>query len=295
VLRPRTVRLIAVLAGVIAAVSLTTASASAAGKPQVSCCGGWGWATFNSLELIGSVNPNGAETTYVFEYGPTAGLGGTTSSGNVGSGTSWVSAEKKVLGLNPHQKYYYRVKATNKYGTVTSSIASRSTAFFEPWYYEGKESKATFPEIYESTGSLTISVPTLGGLEITCKEWGTGEIGNVGGIGDEYNMNFYDCSIPKEPKCDVEVSSMHLNPNYTSKNANIVNVEMGELCSAFSMELVAKEPFSMKLPPWAGYTKFPMNLTMKSSFGAHTVTITNTSDWGLGGIGAGEEFSWEIA
>src|SRR5947207_2151416 len=61
-----------------AAVALgAPAGAQAATKPDVTT-GGASLVTFSSARISGSVNPNGAETTYFFQYGTTSIYGSET-------------------------------------------------------------------------------------------------------------------------------------------------------------------------------------------------------------------------
>lgn len=64
--------------------------------------------------LKGSVNPNGATTSVVFEYGtsPNA-LTTTTLSQAIGGGTAAVPVDASVTGLLPNTTYYFRVRGDN--------------------------------------------------------------------------------------------------------------------------------------------------------------------------------------
>jgi hypothetical protein len=64
--------------------------------------------------LNGSVNPNGSETKYLFEYGTTASYGSKTSEASAGAGSSPVEKGQAVGGLSPNATYHYRVVATNE-------------------------------------------------------------------------------------------------------------------------------------------------------------------------------------
>jgi hypothetical protein len=68
--------------------------------------------------LNGVVNPEGVETKYYFEYGPTTSYGSRTAEVNVGSGTSNLEESKTVTGLAVSTTYHYRIVATNSDGTT---------------------------------------------------------------------------------------------------------------------------------------------------------------------------------
>jgi hypothetical protein len=68
------------------------------------------------VTLNGSVNPNGSDTHYYFQYGPTASYGSTAPAPpgtDAGSGTSAVRASTTVGGLSGGTVYHYRLVATN--------------------------------------------------------------------------------------------------------------------------------------------------------------------------------------
>ena len=71
--------------------------------------------------LHGSVNPNGAETHYYFQYGTTIGYGGTVPAlpgTDVGSGTTAVSASAIATSLPPGTTFHYRLVASSWAGTT---------------------------------------------------------------------------------------------------------------------------------------------------------------------------------
>ena len=68
-----------------------------------------------SAQLGGSVNPNGASTTYYFQYGPTVAYGAQTTSAIVAAGTIKIKVSRPVSGIFPG--YHYRLVGTNGYGT----------------------------------------------------------------------------------------------------------------------------------------------------------------------------------
>ena len=77
--------------------------------------------------LHGQVNPNGAATTYYFEYGKSTLLGlfsldQKTDTKNAGSGTKAVSVSATLTKLDSNSTYYYRLVSTNVHGDSAGGI-----------------------------------------------------------------------------------------------------------------------------------------------------------------------------
>ena len=77
--------------------------------------------------VTGKVTPNGAQTSYWYEYGESTTLGGKTSSQAVGSGWSAIPSPGYITGLKANASYYFRLSAQNAYGTVNGTTYSFST------------------------------------------------------------------------------------------------------------------------------------------------------------------------
>jgi hypothetical protein len=101
----------AALAVAIAVFALP-AAAQAAGKPVVTT-GATSNLTFSSVTLAGHVTPNGAPTTYFFQFGPTI-LYGVNSTETAAPRAMNVTAP--ISGLAPATTYHYRLVARNKHG-----------------------------------------------------------------------------------------------------------------------------------------------------------------------------------
>jgi hypothetical protein len=75
----------------------------------------------HAATLGATVNPNGADTHYYFEYGTVSGLYESDApalpGNDAGSGTSPLTEKVEVTGLEQHTTYYYRVVASNATGT----------------------------------------------------------------------------------------------------------------------------------------------------------------------------------
>jgi phosphodiesterase/alkaline phosphatase D-like protein len=110
------------------AINSFTTTGTTATKPTATT-GAASLITASTTTVAGSVTPNGADTHYVFSYGTNSNLSGakTTTSTDVGSGTTAVAVSAGLTGLTSNTKYYYRVQATNSAGTTDGAINSFTT------------------------------------------------------------------------------------------------------------------------------------------------------------------------
>ena len=78
--------------------------------------------TSDSATLNASVNPNGAETTVIFEYGATTDYGHSVNAlQSPISGSTDITVTGQISGLTSSGVYHFRVVATNAAGTTTGS------------------------------------------------------------------------------------------------------------------------------------------------------------------------------
>lgn len=110
----------------------------------------------NSMAVVtGRVTPNGAQTSYWYEYGPMNTLGSRTTAQTIGSGFVSISAPAIISGLSANATYYYRLAAQNGYGTVSGQISSFKTNSNPPLQGIGPTSRTdTATAITRTTASL---------------------------------------------------------------------------------------------------------------------------------------------
>jgi hypothetical protein len=111
-------------AGALVLALAAPAAASAAGAPGVST-GGAANITQQTVRLTGVVNPNGAATTYQFQYGTTSAYGVVTATATISGAKKTVTAD--VAGLAPATKYHYRLIASNGKGQTKGGDRSFKT------------------------------------------------------------------------------------------------------------------------------------------------------------------------
>lgn len=112
------------LAGVL---TLAASGAAQAASPTVTTGAASSIAT-TAATVHADVNPNGAATTYAFQYGTSTAYGLQTSGRSAGSGTRAVAVSVPITGLTPGVRYHYRVIASNASGTTIGSDRAFRTA-----------------------------------------------------------------------------------------------------------------------------------------------------------------------
>jgi phosphodiesterase/alkaline phosphatase D-like protein len=87
--------------------------------------------TRTGASLAGTVDPNGDSTSWTFYYGTSSSTGtsypNSSTGGNAGSGTSPTPVNDTLSGLSGNTTYFYRLCATNTYGTNCGGESSFST------------------------------------------------------------------------------------------------------------------------------------------------------------------------
>ena len=124
-------RKLSVLVAILAAAALSAAPALAASSPAV-VTGSVTNVADTSAKLLGTVNPNGSATTYLFQWGLTNAYGVNGNNHPAGSGIKTVSVSATPTGLTPGTVYHYRVVATNKDGTSVGADRAFKTSGFPP-------------------------------------------------------------------------------------------------------------------------------------------------------------------
>lgn len=82
--------------------------------------------------LNGTVNPDGADTTVSFEWGPSTAYGNTATVPAVPAGLTDVAVSANISGLTPNTPYHYKVKAVNSIGTTYGLDSSFTTPVIAP-------------------------------------------------------------------------------------------------------------------------------------------------------------------
>lgn len=101
----------------LCALPATGATASAATMPSASTANASG-VTYSSAVLHGVVNPEGAATSYFFEYGTSRAYGAQSPLAAAGSGTAAVKVSQAITGLQAVKTYHYRLVVVGPGGAI---------------------------------------------------------------------------------------------------------------------------------------------------------------------------------
>jgi hypothetical protein len=82
----------------------------------------------SSASLTGKVNPEGRQTTWFFQYGPTIAYGSSSPAVSVGAGTTAKAVVAAISSLSPATKYHYRLVAQSAAGTTLGADRTFTTA-----------------------------------------------------------------------------------------------------------------------------------------------------------------------
>lgn len=166
---------VALLAGTALALPLTSAMASRSKAPRATT-GGAHHPSDSSVELTGSVNPRGAETSWYFEYGPTAAYGTQTPTTVAGSGVGGVKVSESLTGLQAGATYHYRLVAVSSTaGTIDGRDRTFTTKSAVPHHKTTPKPiglrfvlpKAAAVATYRSSFSLAGTLSGVGGANQT--------------------------------------------------------------------------------------------------------------------------------
>src|SRR4029077_5797505 len=83
-----------------------------------------------SATLDSQITPQGFDTNYHFEYGPTTAYGTSVPipDADIGTGFNSQPVSQAITGLQPNTTYHFRVTATNSQGVTTSLDQTLTTA-----------------------------------------------------------------------------------------------------------------------------------------------------------------------
>lgn len=176
------------IASVLTALALYSSAAYASGPPIVTV-GAASNLTLNTANLNGTVDSNGASTTYKFEYGKSKLYGSSTTVKTIKSGSAPVS--EVLVGLEPLTTYHFRVSATNSFGTTVSEDVQFEMML--RWKVNGKPLSEAGPTEYlgkEQTFKVVGKV-IVTPVEITCEV----DPGNVsrGVLEDHLTLHLKGC------------------------------------------------------------------------------------------------------
>ena len=118
-------------------------AASAAPIPPSATTGSAASVAQSSATVNGTVNPNGTDTTYYFQYGTSTSYGTNTSVTDAGSGGTDVQASANLTGLTASTTYHYRLVAVSATAGTTDGADQTFTTTTPPAVTTGSPSSVT--------------------------------------------------------------------------------------------------------------------------------------------------------
>jgi trimeric autotransporter adhesin len=109
--------LVAVVAA-LGVIPLTLASAATSAAPAVTTAAATNITNTGAI-LHGTVNPEGQQSQYAFQWGPTAGYGHETTLTSAGGGSAASAGSATLTGLAPGSAYHFRTIAINVAGATS--------------------------------------------------------------------------------------------------------------------------------------------------------------------------------
>jgi hypothetical protein len=127
----KSVRALLCLTAVVITILPVALAQGATSAPTVSTSPATG-VNDTSAKLNGTVTPDGQQTSYAFQWGPTTGYGHETPLTSAGSGTGASSVGATVSGLASGSTYHFRIIAMNPSGTSVGADQSFATTGTAP-------------------------------------------------------------------------------------------------------------------------------------------------------------------
>jgi hypothetical protein len=123
-----------------------------------------------SATLSASINPNGVDTTYLLQYGPTTDYGQQTAPVDIGSGSTTQTVSETISGLSESQIYHFRFVATSAQGATAGADATVTTTTGGTGPSSGRvpgPTQASTADVLPFTGTVLVNgLPLLVGEQI---------------------------------------------------------------------------------------------------------------------------------
>jgi len=132
--------------------------------------------------VTGTVNPEGAITSYWYEYGTTKELGKKTTSQEIGSGYSALATPGYITGLTKNTTYFFKLVAQNSLGTVSGDVNSFTTSSFSSAPVGGIASATTLAASGITANEATLKATVNPNKSATQYWFEIGKNGSFGGV-----------------------------------------------------------------------------------------------------------------
>jgi hypothetical protein len=217
----------------------------------------------NGATLNATLNPNGADTTYRFEYGTTAGYGSSTPDADAGSAVGETAAPATVTGLLPSTEYHFRVVADNGVGGAVQGADATFTT--------GPGTPATASNITAIAAQLHATINPQGSSARYFFEYGTTTAYDTSTL--QQNVSAGSADVP------VSQGTGTLAPGTTYHFRVVETLSSGQTVSSNDATFTTIPAASVTTTPVTGVT--PSSATLNASIDTHgnagTVSFAVTS------------------
>ena len=141
-----------------------------------------------SATVSGTLNPEGTDAHYSFEYGTTTAYGSKVATADAGAGTTNVKVSDSLNALGPNTTYHYRLVATNAVATTYGPDHELHTLGSE-WRQAGEPLSAAVGTKSKGTVKLTDEGTGVG---MECEAAGEGPVG-VGAVDEDTKVTMSKC------------------------------------------------------------------------------------------------------
>ncbi len=223
--------------------------------------------------VTGNVIPNGAFTSYWYEYGTTINLGNKTADQNLGSGFSVIQASAFISGLTKNTDYYFRLVAENRFGKVVGSQFTFKTTVGTPAPVGGVPGVTTL-SISNITNTSANVLGDVTANKVITRYWfeygRTTELGNTTGIATLNNSGTV--------KTPVALTLSNLEPSITYYYRLNAQNQFGTVSGAIK-SFVTTGPVAAQAPTVITNIASGMDASGVSMFGTVNPNGAETTYW----------------
>ena len=228
-----------------------------------------------------TINPDGADTTYTIEYGPTTSYGQKTTSVDIGATLGPQSLTRTLTGLTPNSTYHFNVVATNSVAPkgVSGEDKSFTTEPDAPLSATGKPVNGTAGKTLSATvATFTDADPTGVASDYTATIiWGDGTASTAGTVSAASGGGFevtgsHTYTTAGQYTTTITINDIGGAKATATSSANVIGPPIVTNVKAISVtETTAKVGFTIN--PDGADTTYTIEYGPTTSYGQKTASV----------------------